>query len=72
MRSAARPEPSHTTTGTGGSSVTYSSTARMVFVPPSITRHTNGIEWVTENVFLFKICLRQHCFLVLTWIQSLV
>lgn len=43
MRSAALPEPSQTTTGTGGSSVTYSSTALMVLVPPSITRQTMGI-----------------------------
>ena len=38
MRSAALPVPSQTTTGTGGVSVTYSSTARMVLVPPSMTR----------------------------------
>lgn len=43
MISAARPEPSHTTTGTGGSSVTYSRTDRTVFVPPSITNATTGI-----------------------------
>ena len=43
MRSAARPEPSHTTTGTGGTSVTYSKTDRIVFVPPSITNATTGI-----------------------------
>lgn len=48
--SAARPEPSHTTTGTGGVSVTYSSTARIVFIPPSITKQTTGVlEWVTEK-----------------------
>lgn len=41
--SAARPEPSHTTTGTGGVSVTYSSTARIVFIPPSITKQTTGV-----------------------------
>lgn len=44
MRSAARPDPSQTTTGTGGSSVTYSNTALIVFVPPSITTQTIGIE----------------------------
>lgn len=44
MRSAARPEPSQTTTGTGGSSVTYSNTALIVLVPPSITKQTRGIE----------------------------
>ena len=50
IKSAARPEPSHTTTGTGGVSVTYSNTARIVFVPPSITKHTTGVlEWVTVN-----------------------
>ena len=38
MRSAALPVPSQTTTGTGGVSVTYSRTARIVLVPPSITR----------------------------------
>ncbi len=43
-RSAALPVPSQTTTGTGGVSVTYSNTARIVFVPPSITRHTKGVE----------------------------
>lgn len=48
MRSAARPEPSHITTGTGGVSVTYSKTALIVFVPPSITKHTTGVlECVT-------------------------
>jgi len=43
IKSAARPEPSQTTTGTGGSSVTYSKTARIVFVPPSITNATTGM-----------------------------
>lgn len=43
MRSAARPEPSQTTTGTGGTSVTYSKTARIVLIPPSITKHTTGV-----------------------------
>lgn len=43
MRSAARPDPSQTTTGTGGSSVTYSKTDLIVFVPPSITSATTGI-----------------------------
>lgn len=43
MISAALPEPSQTTTGTGGSSVTYSKTDRIVFVPPSITKATTGI-----------------------------
>lgn len=50
MRSAARPEPSQTTTGTGGVSVTYSKTARIVFVPPSMTKHTTGVlECVTTG-----------------------
>lgn len=49
IRSAARPEPSQTTTGTGGLSVTYSSTALIVFVPPSITKQTTGVlECVTK------------------------
>lgn len=49
MRSAARPDPSQTTTGTGGVSVTYSKTARIVFVPPSMTKHTTGVlECVTK------------------------
>ena len=48
-RSAARPVPSHTTTGTGGVAVTYSNTARIVFVPPSITKHTIGVENPAEN-----------------------
>lgn len=49
MRSAARPEPSQTTTGTGGVSVTYSKTALIVFVPPSITKQTTGVlECVTR------------------------
>lgn len=43
IRSAARPDPSKTTTGTGGSSVTYSSTERIVCVPPSIINATTGI-----------------------------
>lgn len=43
IKSAALPEPSHTTTGTGGTSVTYSNTALIVFVPPSITRQTTGV-----------------------------
>lgn len=43
MRSAARPDPSQTTTGTGGTSVTYSNTERIVFVPPSITNATTGM-----------------------------
>lgn len=43
MRSAARPDPSQTTTGTGGTSVTYSKTDRIVFVPPSITNATTGM-----------------------------
>lgn len=48
IKSAARPDPSHTTTGTGGVSVTYSKTALIVFVPPSITKQTTGVlEWVT-------------------------
>lgn len=48
IKSAALPDPSHTTTGTGGVSVTYSKTARIVFMPPSITRQTTGVlEWVT-------------------------
>lgn len=48
MRSAARPDPSQTTTGTGGVSVTYSKTALIVFVPPSMTKHTTGVlECVT-------------------------
>lgn len=48
IKSAALPEPSHTTTGTGGSSVTYSNTALIVLVPPSITRQTIGMGlWVT-------------------------
>ena len=44
IKSAARPDPSHTTTGTGGESVTYSSTERIVCIPPSITTHTKGME----------------------------
>lgn len=56
MRSAARPEPSQTTTGTGGVSVTYSKTARIVFVPPSMTRHTTGVlECVTEKKMQINI-----------------
>ena len=44
MRSAARPVPSQTTSGTGGVAVTYSNIARILCVPPSITRQTNGVE----------------------------
>lgn len=43
IKSAALPEPSHTTTGTGGVSETYSNTALMVWVPPSITKQTTGV-----------------------------
>lgn len=49
MRSAARPEPSQTTTGTGGTSVTYSKTDRIVFVPPSMTNATTGILLCVSN-----------------------
>ena len=41
-RSAARPLPSQTTTGTGGVSVTYSSTDLIVLAPPSSTTHMTG------------------------------
>lgn len=41
--SAALPVPSHTITGTGGESVTYSRTCLMVWGPPSITTHTTGV-----------------------------
>lgn len=44
IKSAARPEPSHTTTGTGGVSVTYSNTDLIVFMPPSITKQTTGVQ----------------------------
>ena len=37
------------TTGTGGVAVTYSRTARMVLVPPSITRQTIGVENPAEK-----------------------
>lgn len=48
IKSAARPEPSQITTGTGGVSVTYSKTALIVLVPPSITKQTTGVlECVT-------------------------
>lgn len=43
MRSAARPLPAQTMTGTGGLSVTYSNTALIVFIPPSSTTQTIGI-----------------------------
>lgn len=56
MRSAARPDPSQTTTGTGGVSVTYSKTALIVFVPPSMTRHTTG---VLECVTMMQIEIKQ-------------
>lgn len=40
-----------------GVSVTYSKTALIVLVPPSITKHTTGVlEWVTaklENLIYF-------------------
>lgn len=50
-RSAARPEPSHTTTGTGGVSVTYSNTDLIVLVPPSITKQTTGVlQWVPVTI----------------------
>lgn len=59
IKSAALPEPSQTTTGTGGTSVTYSNTALIVFVPPSITRQTTGVlEWVTERKFKRKIQIK--------------
>ena len=51
IKSAARPDPSHTTMGTGGSSVTYSKTALIVLVPPSITKQTIGMGlWVTTKL----------------------
>ena len=41
-KSAALPLPSHTTTGTGGVSVTYSNTDLIVLTPPSNTTHITG------------------------------
>lgn len=56
MMSAARPEPSHTTTGTGGSSVTYSRTDLMVLVPPSMTRATTGmLLCVSKRVIILRV-----------------
>lgn len=40
--SEARPLPSHTTTGTGGVSLRYSSTIEITFGPPSTIRATTG------------------------------
>jgi hypothetical protein len=68
IKSAALPEPSQTTIGTGGSSVTYSRTALIVFVPPSITKQTMGMGlWVTAK---FKVMVPPVCNdeLPLTWI----
>lgn len=59
MRSAARPEPSQTTTGTGGSSVTYSRTARIVFVPPSMTSATTGILLCVSGIYHSSIKLEK-------------
>lgn len=43
--------------GTGGESVTYSRTARIVFVPPSITKQTTGVlEWVTKKTIVIGKC----------------
>lgn len=56
IKSAARPDPSQTTIGTGGSSVTYSKTALIVLVPPSMTKQTIGMGlWVTK-IFFFSDC----------------
>lgn len=43
--SEARPLPSQTTTGTGGSSLRYSSTIETTLGPPSTTRPTTGTPW---------------------------
>lgn len=42
MMSAARPLPSQTTTGTGGSSLRLSSMMEITLGPPSRIRHTTG------------------------------
>ena len=44
-RSAALPVPSNTTTGTGGTLVTYSRTRHGTPGPPSTTTHTTGTPW---------------------------
>lgn len=61
MRSAALPDPSHTTTGTGGLSVTYSRTARIVLVPPSITRQTTGVLLCVSRII--KSLILSHKFI---------
>lgn len=43
--SEALPLPSHTTTGTGGVSLRYSSTMEMTLGPPSTMRATTGTPW---------------------------
>lgn len=45
MMSEARPLPSHTTTGMGGSSLRLSRAMEMTLGPPSTIRHTRGTPW---------------------------
>lgn len=45
MMSDARPLPSQTTTGTGGSSFKLSRTMAITLGPPSRIKHTNGTPW---------------------------
>lgn len=55
--SEARPLPSQTTTGTGGSSLRYSRTIDTTLGPPSTTRPTTGTPWpspATQPHLLFK------------------
>ena len=45
MMSEARPLPSHTTTGMGGSSLRLSRAMEITLGPPSTIRHTTGTPW---------------------------
>lgn len=56
--SEARPLPSHTTTGTGGSSRKLSSTTVIMFGPPSTIRHTSGTPWPKPQQQQQKVTLR--------------
>ena len=53
-KSAARPLPSHTTTGTGGSPVRQSNTVRIVLDPPSNTTQTIGTPHPFVNFIGFS------------------
>lgn len=52
--SEARPLPSHTTTGMGGSSLRLSSAMEITLGPPSTIRHTRGTPWPKPGTYSQK------------------